>query len=207
MQALVKQHLFRAQDRMKRQADKGRSEREFQVGDQVYLKLQPYVQSSLAARANQKLSFKFFGPFPVLAKIGVVAYKLKLPPSSSIHPIFHVSQLKKAVGDQPVSADLPGDDVMFQVPEQILERRMTTGDRPVVQGLIKWTGMPSSLATWEDLEALRRRFPHASTWGQVESQEGENVSNPADQSNQPFSPRPKRVTKPNSFVSGPEWGK
>jgi hypothetical protein len=47
MQTLVMQHLHRAQERMKRQADKGRSERVFQVGDAVYLKLQPYVQSSL----------------------------------------------------------------------------------------------------------------------------------------------------------------
>jgi len=60
---------------MKRQADKGRSERVFQVGDRVYLKLQPYVQSSLAPRANQKLSFKFFGPYSVVEQIGSVAYR------------------------------------------------------------------------------------------------------------------------------------
>jgi hypothetical protein len=91
MTTLVKQHLYRARDRMKRQADKGRSERQFQVGDQVYLKLQPYVQSSLAPRSNQKLAFKFFGPYPVVRRIGSVAYKLKLPDDSSIHPVFHVS--------------------------------------------------------------------------------------------------------------------
>jgi hypothetical protein len=39
MQDLIRQHLLRAQDRMKRQADKGRSERDFSVGDKVYLKL------------------------------------------------------------------------------------------------------------------------------------------------------------------------
>ncbi|XP_039811591.1 uncharacterized protein LOC120674480 [Panicum virgatum] len=70
MHNLVREHLIRAQDRMKRQADKGRSERVFQVGDRVYLKLQPYVQSSLAPRANQKLSFKFFGPYSVVERIG-----------------------------------------------------------------------------------------------------------------------------------------
>jgi hypothetical protein len=43
MQELIHQHLLRAQDRMKRQADKGRSERVFSVGDKVLLKLQPYV--------------------------------------------------------------------------------------------------------------------------------------------------------------------
>jgi hypothetical protein len=51
---------------MKQQADKGRSERSFHVGDLVFLKIQLYIQSSLAPRSNQKLSFKFFGSFEVL---------------------------------------------------------------------------------------------------------------------------------------------
>jgi hypothetical protein len=52
------------------------SERVFNVGDQVFLKLRPYVQSScLAPRANQKLAFKLFGPFTIIDKIGAVAYK------------------------------------------------------------------------------------------------------------------------------------
>jgi transposase InsO family protein len=66
MTDLVKQHLNRAVVRMKSQADKGRSERSFEVGDLVFLKLQPYVQFSLAPRSNQKLAFKFFGLFPVV---------------------------------------------------------------------------------------------------------------------------------------------
>lgn len=97
MTNLIKQHLARAKERMKQQADKKRSERHFQVGDMVFVKLQPYVQSTLAARANQKLSFKFYGPFQILSRIGSVAYKLQLPPSTAIHPVFHVSQLKAAV--------------------------------------------------------------------------------------------------------------
>jgi hypothetical protein len=72
--ALVKQHLNRAVVRMKHQVDKGRTERSFEVEDLVFLRLQAYIQSSMAPRANQKLAFKFFGPFPVVWKVGSVAY-------------------------------------------------------------------------------------------------------------------------------------
>ena len=43
MQDLFHQHLLRAQDRMKKQSDKNRSERSFNIGDWVFLKLQPYA--------------------------------------------------------------------------------------------------------------------------------------------------------------------
>jgi hypothetical protein len=76
MADVIRQHLARAKERMKKQADKHRSERHFQVGDLVLVKIQPYVQSTLAPRANQKLSYKYYGPFKILSRIGSVAYKL-----------------------------------------------------------------------------------------------------------------------------------
>jgi hypothetical protein len=91
MADVVKMHLSCAKHRMKKQADKGRSERVFSVGESVFVKLQLYIQTSLSRRSCQKLSFKYFGPFTVAAKVGSVAYKLALPSSSSIHPVFHVS--------------------------------------------------------------------------------------------------------------------
>jgi hypothetical protein len=102
---LVRQQLLRAQQRMKLQADKRRSERSFQVGDMVYLKLQPYVQAYLAPRAHQKLSYRYFGPYKILSRIGDVTYKLDLSASSSVHPVFHVSLLKSAPSTKyPLSA-------------------------------------------------------------------------------------------------------
>jgi hypothetical protein len=88
MVTLVKHHLGRAVLCMKFQADKSCTERQFSEGDWVILKLQPYIQSSPAPKANQKLTCKFFAPFQILQKIGQMAYKLALSGNSSVHPFF-----------------------------------------------------------------------------------------------------------------------
>jgi hypothetical protein len=62
MNHLICDHLLRAQDRMKKQADKHRYEREFKVGPMVYLKLKPYVQSSVLPRSNHKLILSTLAP-------------------------------------------------------------------------------------------------------------------------------------------------
>ena len=98
---LIQQQLLRAQQRMKHQADKHRFEHIFAVGDQVYLKLQPYIQSSLAPRSNQNLAFRFFGPYTILKRVGEVAYQLDLPPTAHIHDVVHVSQLKMHIPPKP----------------------------------------------------------------------------------------------------------
>ena len=63
------------------------------MGDSVYVKIQPYVQTSLANRSSNKLRFQFFVPFTIVAKIGDVAYQLQLPEDCLIHLVFYVSQL------------------------------------------------------------------------------------------------------------------
>lgn len=67
MNEILKSNLRVARNRMKQQADKRRSEREFQVRNWVYLKLQPYKQTSLALRKTLKLSAKS-GPLRVVDK-------------------------------------------------------------------------------------------------------------------------------------------
>jgi hypothetical protein len=155
---------------MKVQANKIRTERSFNVGDWVYAKLQPYVQTSVAPRANQKLAYRFFGPYQILQKVGSVAYKLLLPEGSTIHPVLHVSQLKGVVHVALPASPLPVSFDGLQVPERILQKRVantTSGVR--LQALIQWSGLPAALASWEDIEALRQRFPRAPAWGQAGS--------------------------------------
>ena len=113
---------------MKKYADERRSEREFREGDWVYLRLQPYRQSSVALRGNTKLTAKYFGPYRIEKRIGNVAYRLQLPITSKVHPVFHVSLLKKKVGDKATpTLQLPEIDEKghWKVePVEVLDRRM-----------------------------------------------------------------------------------
>lgn len=131
---------------MKWFADLHRSDRQFQVGDWVYLKLQPYKLQSLAIRSCLKLFSRFYGPFQVLERIGKVAYRLRLPAHSRLHPVFHVSLLKKHISQSPVTAaELPEFDATDHyplLPTKILQRRLIHRQgQPVVQWLIHWSGL------------------------------------------------------------------
>jgi len=153
--AALKEHLAAAQNRMKLQADRHRSDRQFCVGERVLLKLQPYVQQSVVSRPYPKLSFKFFGPFEITEKIGAAAYRLALPAHSLIHPVFHVSQLKPFTPNySPVYSELPqlvDLSVHDLHPERVLDRRLVKkGNQAVPQVLVKWSRLPEASATWED---------------------------------------------------------
>ena len=72
--------------------------REFSVGDHVYLRLKA-KKSSLKLGSCAKLSPRYCGPFEVLKRIGPIAYRIASPSSTRVHNVFHVSLLKKYVHD------------------------------------------------------------------------------------------------------------
>ena len=76
---------------------------------------------------NNKLAFKYHGPYKVLQKIGSMAYNLEILTSSWVHPVFHVSCLKKVIGDkipiQTILSKLDEEGKVILEPEKIIETR------------------------------------------------------------------------------------
>lgn len=163
MLQMLKFHLLRAQHRMTQMADKRRSERSLEIRDWVFLKLQLYRQQSVVHRSSQKLAPKYYGPYKVVDKHGAVAYKLAFPSTSQIHPVFHVSQLKKLVGNVQTSNHLA--DAIYKPtikePDYCLARKMVKRQgRAATMVLVKWKNEAEDEASWEFLFALQQKFPN-----------------------------------------------
>ena len=129
----------------------------------MFLKLQPYRQASVAIRKNLKLASKFYGPYQIVKKIGPMAYKLRLPPTTKIHPVFHISQLKKKVGKQTIpSIDPPlcsSNGQPLVEPVAVLDRRMIKrGNKAAIQILVQWVNLLPEEATWEDFQFIKSQF-------------------------------------------------
>ncbi|GJS93957.1 putative reverse transcriptase domain-containing protein [Tanacetum coccineum] len=95
----IKDRLKAACDRQKSYADKRRKPLEFSVGDYVLLKVSPW-KGVVRFGKKGKLAPRFVGPFEIIEKVGLVAYRLGLPEElDGVHDTFHVSNLKKCLAD------------------------------------------------------------------------------------------------------------
>ena len=95
----IKQNLKATHDKQKSYADKNRTAKEYKVGEHVYLRVK-LNKTKLRTGLYAKLAPRYVGPFEILARIGLVAYQLTLPPYIIIHGVFHISLLKKYVTNQ-----------------------------------------------------------------------------------------------------------
>ena len=95
----IQEKLLVAQSRQREYADRKVRDLEFMEGEQVLLKVSP-MKGVMRFGKRGKLSLRYIGRFEVLKRMGKVAYELALPPGlSGVHPVFHVSMLKRYHGD------------------------------------------------------------------------------------------------------------
>lgn len=150
---------------MVQQANLHRNDMVFEVGQWVYLKLQPYRQVSIHRRTSHKLSKRFYGPFRILKRIGPVAYELELPVTARIHPVFHISMLKLCKGHPSTQVSPLPDPTTFPplnaTPIAILAYHAATDSpRQIEEILVHLDGSSAAEATWEALQAFQQKFPH-----------------------------------------------
>ena len=89
----------------------------------MFLRLQPYKKTCLKAQGHHKLELKFYGPYQIIKCISFVSYKLSHPATSKIHQVFHVSYLKKVVGNcriQTILSKLDDEGSLWLQPKSIL---------------------------------------------------------------------------------------
>ena len=155
----MKDNVQVSQNQQKQYADQHRMERQFQVNDLVYLRFNPYKQTTMKGKGSENLKSRFYGPYKVIQKVGEVAYQLELPMGSKIHNVFHVSCLKKVMGQHiSVSDTLPPLDDEGQlvlIPNKILRTRESRlRSRTIKKYLVQWKDLPSEEATWEDEQSF-----------------------------------------------------
>ncbi|TYK28231.1 pol protein [Cucumis melo var. makuwa] len=161
----IRSRMQTAQSRQKSYADVRRKDLEFNVGNKVFLKVAP-MKGVLRFERRGKLSPHFVGPFEILERIDLVAYRLALPPSlSAVHDVFHVSMLRKYVPDPSHVVDYEPLEIdeNLSYTEQLVEvfarevKMLRNRKIPLVKVL--WRNHRVEEATWEREDDMRARYP------------------------------------------------
>lgn len=150
LQQVCKMNILKSNKYSETHANKKRLKAEFEVGDKVLVS----SKNIRTVRLKKKLDWKYLGPGTITARIGLSAYRVDLPGTSGIHPVFHASLLDPYVprSDLPVTQDqiqeplVKGADQEWDV-EKVLDRRQNEDGH--WEYLIKWDGFPESDNSWQ----------------------------------------------------------
>jgi hypothetical protein len=170
--AEIRQHMLAAQSRQKSYADPKRRSLEFQVGDEVLLRVSP-SKGVVRFNIKGKLSPRYIGPFKIVARVGKLAYRLELPESmKGVHNVFYISMLRKYFRDperqvtlEPIMIE---QDLTFEArPVRILEKADRVMRRRTLKFVkILWTNQTEREATWELESRMREKYPELFTPGE-----------------------------------------
>ncbi|GKC62472.1 putative reverse transcriptase domain-containing protein [Tanacetum coccineum] len=162
---LIKEKLKAARDRQKSYVDNRRKPLEFEVGDQVLLRVSPW-KGVMCFGKKCKLAPRYVGPFEILERIGLVAYRLRLPKElSEVHDTFYVSNLKKYLAD--VNLHVPLDEIKIdktlhfvEEPVEIMNREVKTLKRSKILIVkVRWNSKRGLEFTWEREDHMKARYP------------------------------------------------
>ncbi|KAA3469697.1 DNA/RNA polymerase superfamily protein [Gossypium australe] len=146
-------------------SDRQKKEIEFRVGDKVFLKISPWRKVLRFGRKG-KLSPRFIGPYEVIERIGLVAYRLALPPElEKIHDVFHVSMLRRYRSDPShvivqTEVEIQPDLTCGEELVKILAREVKQLRNKSI-ALVKRHRIEE--ATWELEETMRKQYPNLFT--------------------------------------------
>ncbi|GJU56362.1 putative reverse transcriptase domain-containing protein [Tanacetum coccineum] len=164
--AEIKKCIQAARDRKNSLADRNRKPMEFQVGDMVMLKVSPW-KGVIRFGKRGKLNPCYIRPFKVIAKVGTVPYRLKLPDQlSRVHSTFHVSNLKKCYADEPLAISLDEiqiDDKLnfIKEPVKIMDhevKKLKQSRIPIVK--VRRNSRRGPKFTWEREDQMKKKYPH-----------------------------------------------
>jgi transposase InsO family protein len=120
----------------------------YAVGDSVWLS----ARNIRTRRPNKKLDYKYLGPFEITDAVGTQAYRLRLPETLKVHPVFHVSLLEPYTGNDhgaapPEPLNVDGEE-QWEV-EEVLDSRIHRGH---LEYLVKWLGYGNHENQWVSKE-------------------------------------------------------
>ncbi|GJS07399.1 ty3-gypsy retrotransposon protein [Tanacetum coccineum] len=160
---LIKEKLKAERDRQKSYADNRRKPLEFEVGDQVLLKVSPW-KGVIRFGKKGKLAPRYVGPFEILERIGPVAYRLRFPEElSSVYDTFHVSNLKKCLAD--ANLHVPLDEIkvdktlhFVEEPIEIMDREVKSLKRSKISIVkVRWNSKRGPEFTWEREDHMKAK--------------------------------------------------
>ncbi|XP_047260397.1 uncharacterized protein LOC124893436 [Capsicum annuum] len=163
---VIQQRLKTAQSRHKSYADIRRRGLEFSIGDWVFLKVSPMKGVTRFGKKG-KLSPRYIGPYKITKRVRQVAYELELPQElSMVHPVFHVSMLRKCIGDSsritPIEDVQVTEDLTYEeVPVAILDRQVKKlRNKEMASVKVLWRNNQVEEITWEPEEVMTSKYPH-----------------------------------------------
>ncbi|GJR52201.1 putative reverse transcriptase domain-containing protein [Tanacetum coccineum] len=140
----IKKRIQAARDKQKTYADRRRKPLEFEAEDKVMLKVSPWKEVIHFGKRG-KLNPRYIGPFKILAKVGTIAYRIKLPEQlSRVHSTFPISNLKKCFSDEPLA--IPLDEIQIDDKLNFIEEPIKIRDREVKR--LKQSRIPILKVHW-----------------------------------------------------------